>query len=359
MLALVRESPEEWQHASALYAQLIEAFPSNPCLLSAGGVANLRSGQLEQGMEKIALAAQLDKEDVDIGLLHALVLLETDVEGATALLQRHRERNPKHVGVNYLLAMILLNGQQIEQAIPYLERADDGGLDLDAMLLEAYFLVGKMETYLPLASEMGLPLGDGGAIASAQDPWTAYFSRIGILPTQGLTAVIRTNMGEMRCRLYVREAPVAVANFVGLSDGSQPWTHPTTGARQTTPLYPGTVFHRVIPGFMIQGGDPLGTGSGGPGYEFPDEVHKRSEFDHPGVLALANKGPGGSNGSQWFITEAATPHLNGLHTILGECDEASVEVVRQIARVPRDKSDRPTDPVVLEQISFAANDSPL
>jgi peptidyl-prolyl cis-trans isomerase A (cyclophilin A) len=132
-----------------------------------------------------------------------------------------------------------------------------------------------------------------------------------------LYAVFKTSAGDITCRLFEKDAPETVANFVGLATGSKEWTDPRTGKTTHAKLYDGTVFHRVIPNFMIQGGDPLGTGTGDPGYRFKDEFQSGRKFDKPGLLAMANAGPN-TNGSQFFITEVATPHLNNRHTIFGE-----------------------------------------
>ena len=169
-------------------------------------------------------------------------------------------------------------------------------------------------------------------------------------PSGEPTAVFRTTMGTMRCKLFEKEAPITVANFIGLADGTKDWKDPATGKnKHGVPLYNGTIFHRVIPGFMIQGGDPLGTGTGDPGYQFADEIVPSLTFDRPGRLAMANAGPG-TNGSQFFITEVPTPHLNGHHTIFGQCDDATVELVKKIARVPKGPNDKPTTPVRIEKI---------
>jgi len=145
-----------------------------------------------------------------------------------------------------------------------------------------------------------------------------------------LFAIFQTTAGSITCRLLEQEAPETVANFVGLATGSKEWTDPRTGAKSKKPLYDGTVFHRVIPNFMIQGGDPLGTGTGDPGYRFKDEFQSGRGFDKPGLLAMANAGPN-TNGSQFFITEVPTPHLNNKHTIFGECIQG-FELVPKIAR---------------------------
>ena len=166
------------------------------------------------------------------------------------------------------------------------------------------------------------------------------------------TAVLHTNRGDIRIDLFDNHAPKTVANFVGLSDGSQEWVDPRTGKPGTGPLYDGVVFHRVIDGFMIQGGDPTGTGRGGPGYRFGDEFHPELAFDRPYLLAMANAGPG-TNGSQFFITVARTPHLNRKHTIFGEvADQASRDVVDAIATTPTDRSDRPVEDVVISSVTI-------
>ena len=158
-------------------------------------------------------------------------------------------------------------------------------------------------------------------------------------------------MGPIACRLFDKQAPQTVANFVALAQGTRDWTDPATHEKMHgKPLYKGTVFHRVIPGFMIQGGDPLGSGLGDPGYYLPDEVDPSLAFDVPGRMAMANSGPS-TDGSQFFVTEAAQPDLNGHYTIFGQCDPPSVTVVKTISRVERDDRDKPLTPVVLKQIT--------
>jgi peptidyl-prolyl cis-trans isomerase A (cyclophilin A) len=163
-------------------------------------------------------------------------------------------------------------------------------------------------------------------------------------------ATLKTSKGDIRVVLYPDTAPKTVANFVGLATGERAWTDPATNERQERPLYDGTIFHRVIPQFMIQGGDPLGSGRGGPGYSFEDEVDGPRRFDGPGYLAMANSGPD-TNGSQFFITEVATPWLDGKHTIFGKVVEG-IEVVQAIMRSDRDQRDRPLDDIVVERIEI-------
>ncbi|SDH84789.1 peptidyl-prolyl cis-trans isomerase A (cyclophilin A) [Sinosporangium album] len=172
---------------------------------------------------------------------------------------------------------------------------------------------------------------------------------------ENLTATLQTNYGTIKVRLFPDHAPKTVRNFVELAEGTREWVHPETGAKQTgTKLYDGTIFHRVISGFMVQGGDPLGQGIGGPGYKFDDEIHPDLYFNRPYLLAMANAGiqmGRGTNGSQFFITVVPTPHLNGRHTIFGEVIEG-VEVVDTIAKVDTDSRDRPAKDVVLEHVTI-------
>src|SRR5712692_725565 len=167
------------------------------------------------------------------------------------------------------------------------------------------------------------------------------------------TAVIDTSAGKLTCKLFPEKAPIGVANFIGLADGTKDWTSPVTHAKKHgVPLYDGTIFHRVIPNFMIQGGDPAGTGSGDPGYAFKNETSPDLKFDRPGKLAYANAGPD-TNGSQCFITEVAYPSLNGNYTIFGQCDDATVALVKEIARMGRDANDRPYRPVKINHITIS------
>jgi peptidyl-prolyl cis-trans isomerase A (cyclophilin A) len=172
--------------------------------------------------------------------------------------------------------------------------------------------------------------------------------------TNTLIATLRTNHGTVAIRLYPDQAPKTVRNFVELAEGTRPWTDPRTRRTGQAKLYDGTIFHRVIPNFMIQGGDPLGNGTGGPGYQFGDEFHPDLVFDHPYLLAMANAGPG-TNGSQFFITTVPTPHLNGKHTIFGEVIEGQ-QIVDQISHVATDRRDRPVQDVVLESVVIDETD---
>jgi len=167
------------------------------------------------------------------------------------------------------------------------------------------------------------------------------------------TALIHTTAGDLHCTLFPKIAPIGVENFIGLATGTKDWTSPTSHAKKHgVPLYDGTIFHRVIAEFMIQGGDPKGDGTGDPGYKFKNETSPTVTFDRPGRLAYANSGPD-TNGSQFFITEVPYPSLNGGYTIFGQCDDAAVELVKQIARMASDPSNnRPLRPIKITHIEI-------
>ncbi len=195
---------------------------------------------------------------------------------------------------------------------------------------------------------------------AAQDLPDAPVANVPInVAPNGPMVVMDTSMGRITCQFYQKQAPNTVANFIGLATGTKDWTDPVTRKVQhNKPLYNGTQFHRVIPEFMIQGGDPTGTGMGDPGYAFNDEIDPNLTFDRPGRLAMANSGPN-TNGSQFFITEAPYESLNGHYSLFGQCDDASVQVVKAIARVPRDADDKPRDPVILKKVTVVPEGQPL
>jgi peptidyl-prolyl cis-trans isomerase A (cyclophilin A) len=167
---------------------------------------------------------------------------------------------------------------------------------------------------------------------------------------EALYATLHTNFGPIRLELLPNHAPKTVANFVELAEGTKQYTDPTTGAAGSGPYYDGTISHRVIPGFMVQMGDPTGTGRGGPGYTFADEIHPELVFDRSYLLAMANAGPG-TNGSQFFITVGPQPHLNRRHTIFGRvADPESEKVVESISQTPTGPGDRPRQDVVIERV---------
>jgi peptidyl-prolyl cis-trans isomerase A (cyclophilin A) len=166
----------------------------------------------------------------------------------------------------------------------------------------------------------------------------------------GTYAVFETTEGSFTVRLFDKEVPKTVANFVGLAEGTKEWRDPSTGEKKTGPYYDGIIFHRVISGFMIQGGDRLGTGTGGPGYNFGDEFHPSLRHSRPGILSMANAGPN-TNGSQFFITLGPTPHLDNRHSVFGEVVEG-LDVVKKIGAVPTGKQDRPVKPVVMNHVTI-------
>jgi peptidyl-prolyl cis-trans isomerase A (cyclophilin A) len=175
----------------------------------------------------------------------------------------------------------------------------------------------------------------------------------------GPTAVLDTSMGRMTCGLYAKEAPIAVANFIGLATGTKEFTNPVTHKHvRGKPFYNGSTFHRVIPGFMVQAGDPTGTGMGDPGYFFNDEIDPKLTFNVAGRLAMANAGPN-TNGSQFFITVGPQPALDQHYTIFGQCDPASVLVAESITQVPRDSQDKPLDPVYLNKVTIVQPGQPM
>lgn len=175
-----------------------------------------------------------------------------------------------------------------------------------------------------------------------------FMTQAADLKKPGLYAVLETSMGNITVELFEKEVPNTVANFVGLAEGTKEWKDPQTGKMVKKPLYDGTIFHRVIPQFMIQTGDPRGNGTGGPGFNFADEFNPDLRHDRPGRLSMANRGPN-TNGSQFFITEVPTPWLDDRHTIFGQVIEG-MEVVNRIARVKRDQRDKPLENVVLKKV---------
>jgi peptidyl-prolyl cis-trans isomerase A (cyclophilin A) len=181
-------------------------------------------------------------------------------------------------------------------------------------------------------------------------PTTPAVPQIKLNQPAGLYAVLDTTLGRIVCRLFPSKAPETVKNFVGLADGTKRWYDDKKKAWAQRRYYDGLTFHRVIPDFMIQGGDQLGTGMGNIGYTFKDEFSPDLRFDRPGCLAMANAGPN-TNGAQFFITVAPTPHLNDHHTIFGEVVEGQ-DVADAISQVPRNSADRPNTPVVMNKVTI-------
>jgi peptidyl-prolyl cis-trans isomerase A (cyclophilin A) len=209
------------------------------------------------------------------------------------------------------------------------------------------------------AQQSNAPATQTAPPASQDIPDAPTATPAAMITPNGPFAVMDTSMGRITCQFFQKQAPMAVANFIGLAEGTKDWTDPTTKkVMHHKPFYDGTTFHRVIPEFMIQGGDPLGNGTGDAGYSFNDEFDPNLNFDQPGRLAMANSGPN-TNGSQFFITEQAYDTLNQHYTIFGQCDDSSVVVVKTIARVARDSDDKPLTPVVLKKVTIVPEGQPL
>ena len=213
----------------------------------------------------------------------------------------------------------------------------------------ALFVLLTLAFAAPTQAQSTADLPDAPSVANAPKPEP--------VPT-GPTIVIDSTMGRLTCKTFDKQAPNAVANFVGLAEGTQEWTDATTHAKLHKRFYDGLAFHRVIPGFMIQGGDPAGDGTGDPGYLFAGEIDPDLTFSVPGRLAMANSGPG-TNGSQFFITEQAFTDGNGKYTIFGQCDAPTVQLVATIARVERNKDDRPLTPVLITRVTIVRDGQPM
>jgi len=213
----------------------------------------------------------------------------------------------------------------------------------------------KISLAVVLVSALATSLAARVARADDEDPAKGQFTleqaTKGVAGSGLLVAKIETTLGTFTCELYEKDAPVTVANFVGLARGTRPWKDPKTGKWvEKKPFYDGLIFHRVIPGFMVQGGDPLGVGTGNPGYRFEDEFSPNLKFDKPALLAMANAGPA-TNGSQFFITEGTPQHLTGKHTIFGLCEPASL--VSKITGVKRGPRDKPETDVVMKKVTIS------
>jgi peptidyl-prolyl cis-trans isomerase A (cyclophilin A) len=235
-------------------------------------------------------------------------------------------------------------------------------LSVSALILAcaAFCAPGFAQQSTPQSTPQPAAPAAQSAPAASQDlPDAPTATPAAMITPNGPFVVMDTSMGRITCQFFQKQAPMAVANFIGLAEGTKDWTDPTTKkVMHHKPLYDGTTFHRVIPEFMVQGGDPLGNGTGDPGYSFNDEFDPNLNFDQPGRLAMANSGPN-TNGSQFFITEQAYDSLNQHYTLFGQCDDSSVLVVKTIARVARDSDDKPLTPVVLKKVTIVPEGKPL
>lgn len=340
--ALIQQARDE--EAWPLLRDLANAYPEEICLQAAAAQGAVRTAQLAYARPYLKAAAAAWPEDVDVGLLAAIFLGER--EEKLARLRALRQAHPEDLRVQALLGRMLEGLGEHDQALPYLLAAWRGGLQsVRGSLENASLRAGEVEVYLSLAgASPPLPVD----LRGQPDALARYQQALGI--GESPVVELQTTAGPLRCALFWRQAPLAVGAFLGLARGGTPWMD-EAGVVRREPLTVGTTFHRVIPGFMVQGGDPAGDGSGGPGFRFRDEVHPDLRFDQPGRLAMANAGPG-TNGSQFFITEAPTPHLDGKHTIFGQCDEPSLETVRSMGRQPRGAADRPLRPIRIEGITL-------
>ncbi len=348
VVALLAGEPRE-----ALF-ELAEANPRDGCLQASGAAAALALRSPDKSTREMLGRAWIGTRHPDVAwMLAEVVRQEGDLDRAAQLADRALRQEPDHLGLNRLRTGIAIARGETEAVLPELERLRAAGdHSFDEALMMGYYRAGRVGDYLRIADELGAPLGAARGISSEADPEAAYRERLGIGAAGAqLLVSLQTSMGTMKCVLYPETAPVTVANFVGLAKGDQPWTDPRSEERMESPLYDGTVLHRVIPDFMIQAGDPLGVGSGGPGYEFHDEVTSTLRFDRRGRLAMANAGPG-TNGSQFFVTAAPVSHLDGRHTIFGQC--SGDDVVDKIASVNRDPRDRPYVEIVLERVLVEA-----
>ncbi|MEQ1571369.1 MAG: peptidylprolyl isomerase [Myxococcota bacterium] len=327
---------------------LADAHPNDACLAASAAIA---SAALGTGGDHLARARALAPDDGRIAFLSWYVGAEPG-EAVLGTLDRALVAEPDQPA--FLLAAGITRFDAGDPAgVPMIERAVEGGMTEGlGVLLYAYFTLHRRADYLRLASELGL-LGDEGRVAGAEDPEAAFRAELGWPVGTTLNATFETTSGAFRCSLFPDEAPVTVATFVGLARGTRPWVDPRDHATRSTPLYDGTTFHRVIPGFMIQGGDPFGDGTGDPGFRFLDEIVPERRFDHAGVLAMANMGPN-TNGSQFFVTDGPAAHLDGRHTVFGDCPPPADGVVAAIARVPTGPRDLPLEAVRLTRLTITA-----
>lgn len=319
------------QQAAIALDGVLAAYPNDPCLLSSSATAQQLLGRVDEAEQRVAIALSVAPDDPEIALIYAFLAPLDKAAAAFPALEKGATERPERRAFAIALGIAAITQGDAASATGWLRQAYDSGEEAVAlMLLQAYRAAKQPGEYLRFASELGMPLGDDGLLATADDPVASFHTLLGKKDGESLVATVRTDHGDLECVLFPEEAPITVGNFVGLATGTQPWTHPDGGS-SAGPMYADMVFHRVIPEFMVQTGDPLADGTGGPGYRFPDELHATLRFDRPGRLAMANSGPD-SNGSQFFVTEVPTPHLDGRHTIFGQCTPASVERVIAIAR---------------------------
>lgn len=330
---------------------LLDEYPADACLQQLGVLISIIQ-QDRMGMaQRMDAAIALAPEDPDVVLLGALLNPGDDPEAMHTRLEAAVERAPDLAALRLVAGRGSIDVGDLKGAVDHFAAAEKLGVsDVSEPLFHLRRMAGELEDYLKQASSMQLPMDlvDFSKAKAGEESYTQAFDRaLGVGEGQRLVATLTTNQGVLECELHHRRTPVTVANFVGLARGVQ-----ASNAGEGKPFYDGLIFHRVIPEFMIQGGDPQGDGTGNPGYRFIDEFEPTLAFDEPGMLAMANSGPS-TNGSQFFITEQPTPHLSGKHTIFGACTPASVEIAEKIARVEAE-GDRPVEDVVIQSVVIAA-----
>ncbi len=342
----------DMEAARVAFRDLANAWPDDPCLGQAAAYTSMVTGRIEYAEPYLKTAMKGDATHPDVGVPAAVLVVQLrgDTDEALQLLRRVHEAHPDHLRTRAWLGRLLAQRGELDIALPHLKAAHAAGLRVTGELAVSAFALGDTAAYLSVAGRSP-PLSVD--LREVDDPLAAYLDLLQMGENDKLIAIFETTKGDLHCELFWRSAPVTVATFVGLARGTGPWTDPRTGQPGTGALYENIVFHRVIPEFMIQTGDPLGQGTGGPGFRFQDEIDSALAFDRPGRLGMANSGPH-TNGSQFFITEVPVPHLNGKHTIFGQCDPGAVAVTKAIARVPRNQMDAPLEPVVLERVRIEA-----
>jgi len=344
--------------ARSLQRDLINAYPEDSCLAQTAAIIYMHSGEPAMAETYANDAIEMRPDDVNALYIYALTRTDRSRQGHAAVdaLESVLALQPDHGGANYFIGLDRMGRGYIDEALPLLERAHHAGIDTDIELAQAYFVLGQTGEYLRLGARLGWPIIDAKAISDSSDPLATFKNLIGVGQDDRLLATLITSMGEIECDLYWKRAPITVANFVGLATGTQPWQTVPGNEIVATSIYENTLFHRVIPEFMIQGGDPEGTGLGGPGYRFRDEIDPQLTFSSPGVLAMANSGAN-TNGSQFFVTDAPTQHLNGRHTIFGQCTPESHNVVHRIATAPTGADNRPIAEIRLLDVQIHNTDS--
>lgn len=348
VVLLIEGEPRE---ARPIVRDLASAWPEDGCLQHTAAVIYLSAGKGRMARGFVRSARTLLPEETETQYLYGLIERASgDEEAAARAFRSVVQTTPGHPGASIALASYHLDRGDGLLAVPLLRDARSGGMEVGDSLARALFRAGETGAYVAEAATLGWPLG-GAKVEDAEAPLEALADHLGVSEDDTLRVTLHTTHGDIPCTLHWQAAPVTVANFVGLARGTQPWTDPATGTETTRPMYPGTRFHRIIPGFMAQAGDPLGNGSGGPGYAFPDEIDPELRFDRPGRLAMANAGPD-TNGSQFFVTDDLAPHLDGRHTIFGTCTDTAVDTVVNMGRVPRNAQDAPLQPILIESIEF-------